>query len=120
MRVLYAAATAGDRVKFEAALAKAAAAVDSMPVGQARNRVRHAVIVATDLDRIWRFDGIYWDEDSLPDYYDRLANEYPDFERFIADYRIVDRAGRIFYPKQETRAFLLKHLRPANPRKGST
>ena len=119
-RALYATAAAGNLDRFEATLDRARTTADTMAVGAARNRLRHAVIVATDLDRVWRFDGIYWDEESLPDYYDRLANEYPSFEQFIAQYRVIDRAGRVLYPKQETRAFLLKQLRPANPKKRST
>ena len=118
-RTLYDAAAAGDLAKFESTLEHARATADAMPVGAARNRLRHAVIVATDLDRIWRFDGIYWDEDALPDYYDRLASEYRGFEQFIAQYRLIDRSGRVLYPKQETRDFLLRELRPANPKKRS-
>lgn len=116
---LYHIAVAGDLAQFESTLDHARTAADAMPVGPARNRLRHAVIVATDLDRIWRFDGIYWDEDALPDYYDRLAGEYRGFEQFIAQYRVIDRSGRVLYPKQETRDFLLRELRPANPKKRS-
>ena len=120
-RQLFLAASANDLPKFESTLAQAQAAVEKMPVGDARNRLRHAVIVATDLDRVWRFDGIYWDEDSLPDYYDRLAGEYRNFESFIAEYRVIDRNGRVLYPKKETRDFLLDQLKPRpNSRKRST
>lgn len=82
-----------------------------MHVGAARNRLRRAVIVATDLDRVWQFDAMYWDEQSLPDYYDRLANEYPGFGTFIAEFRLIDATSRVFYPKRETQDFLLGKLR---------
>jgi hypothetical protein len=116
---LYEAAAAGDLPKFEKHLHSAKEQVETMPLGEPRNRLRHAIIVAGDLERIWRHDGIYWDEESLPDYYDRLAGEYSDFERFITPFRVVDKTGRVFYPRQETRDFLLKKLRPSNPKKRS-
>ena len=120
-RQLFLTASSNNLAKFEATLTQAKEAVESMPVGEARNRLRRAVITATDLDRVWRFDGIYWDEDSLPDYYDRLAGEYRDFEAFIAQYRVVDRSGRVLYPKQETRDFLVRKLKPQpNSKKRST
>jgi hypothetical protein len=119
-RVLYAAAAAGDLEAFEAALEKARTAIDGMKLGDARNRLRRAIIVATDLDRVWRFDGPYWSEESLPDYYDRLSGEYPDFERFIVHYRVMDRSGLPLYPKQETREFLLRNLQQVNSRKRSS
>jgi hypothetical protein len=115
-RSLYEAAAAGDLQRFEAALQRAGALVDSMPLGDARNRLRRAVVVATDLQRVIQFDGMYWDEDSLPDFYDRLANEYAGFEAFITPFRVIDRRRRVFYPSRETRIFLLKRLRP-NTRK---
>jgi len=90
-----------------------------MPLGQARNRLRRAVVVATDLQRVIHHDGMYWDEDSLPDFYDRLANEYAGFEAFITPYRVIGRRGRVFSPTRETRIFLLKRLRP-NSARGST
>ncbi len=119
-RLLYSAAAANDRAKFEAVLENAISSVETMPLGEARNRLRRAIIVATDLDRVWRYDALYWDEESLPDYYDRLAGEYPDFERFIVQFRLVDQNRRVLYPKQETRQFLLEHLRPVNSRKRGT
>lgn len=119
-RLLYSAAAANDRTKFEAVLETAISSVETMPLGEARNRLRRAIIVATDLDRVWRYDALYWDEESLPDYYDRLAGEYADFERFIVQFRLVDQRRRVLYPKQETRDFLLKKLRPANPGKRRT
>ena len=91
-----------------------------MALGERRNALRRAIIVSTDLDRVWRHETIYWDEESLPDYYDRLAGEYADFEHFITPFRVVDKNGRAFYPKQETRDFLLKKLKPANSKKRST
>lgn len=120
VKLLYEAAVAGDLAKFEAAVAKAEAAVESMPLGDARNRLRRAIIVANDLRRVWRHESIYWDEESLPDYYDRLAGEYSDFERFITTYRLVDKTGRVLYPKQETRVFLMSKLKPANSGKRTT
>ena len=118
-RSLYEAASAGDVPKFEAALEHTRAYVETMPLGEARNKLRRAVVVATDLVRIMRFEAIYWDEDALPDFYDRLANEYGDFEKFIAPHRLIDRTGRVLYPTRETRAFLLNRLRPNSPRRST-
>ncbi|HEX9160789.1 MAG TPA: hypothetical protein VF980_03705 [Thermoanaerobaculia bacterium] len=39
----------------------------------------------------------------------RLAAEYPDYNAFIDDYRIIDSHGNSFYPSAETRTFLLRH-----------
>lgn len=39
--------------------------------------------------------------------HDRLAAAYPDYAKYIADQRIVDSRGNVFYPTSETRAFLL-------------
>jgi hypothetical protein len=41
------------------------------------------------------------------DLYERLARAYPGYASFIAEYRIVDNNGNVFYPTSETRAFLL-------------
>ena len=119
-KAIYDAAASGDRGRFEAVVGDARATIDSMPLGAARNALRRSLITAIDLDRVWRFDGVYWSEQSLPDYYDRLAGEYADFERFITPYRVIDNNGRAFYPKQETREFLVDKLRPANSGKRST
>lgn len=117
---LYEAAAAGNHAKFTSALERAKALVETLRLGPARDRLRRAVIVATDLDRVWNHEGLYWDEESLPDYYDRMAGEYPGFERYIAQYRVIDGSRRVFYPARETRAFLTERLRPANYRKKHT
>ncbi|MDP9192936.1 MAG: hypothetical protein M3P06_14640 [Acidobacteriota bacterium] len=39
--------------------------------------------------------------------YDRLARAYPSYETFIAEHRIADSNGNVFYPTSETRTFLL-------------
>lgn len=62
-----------------------------------------------ELDDFWKWSltdplgGFYG-----ADMHARLAARYPDYEAFIADYRIVDSNGNSFYPSSETRAFLLK------------
>ena len=116
-KALYDAAAATNRAKFTSTLERAQTFIETMPLGERRNRLRRAIITATDLDRLWQYDGFYWDEQSLPDYYDRLAGEYADFERFITPHRLIDGGGKPFYPVRETRDFLLKRLRPANSRK---
>lgn len=119
-KTLYEAAASKNIQQFDKTLTRARDVVESMPLGDARNRLRRAVVIATDLERVLRFDAVYWDEETLPDYYDRLAGEYSDFGKFIAAYRLIDRSGRVFYPAQETQQFLLRQLRPPNPRKRST
>lgn len=112
---LYETAAARDLLKFDAALDRARSLADEMPLGDARNKLRQSVLIATDLQRVLHFDGVYWDEDVLPDYYDRLAGTYPEFGSFIAQFRLIDRAGRILYPSQETRLFLVKRLSAVAP-----
>jgi hypothetical protein len=43
-----------------------------------------------------------------PDIYERLARAYPGYASYIAEYRIVDSNGNVFYPTSETRTFLLE------------
>lgn len=43
-----------------------------------------------------------------PELYARFADLYPDFAAYIADQKIVDDRGNVFYPTSETRAFLLR------------
>jgi hypothetical protein len=42
------------------------------------------------------------------DMYERLARAYPGYASYIAEYRIVDDRGNVFYPTSETRQFLLQ------------
>ncbi len=109
-KLLYETAIARDIAKLDVALQRARKLADELPLGDTRNKIRQSVLIAGDLHRILEFDGIYWDEESLPDYYDHLARRYPDFATFIAQYRLVDRTGRVLYPAQETRQFLLQRL----------
>ena len=104
-------AKARDVARLDAAIETARNHADSMPLGEPRNRLRQSVLIATDLRRIVAHDSIYWDEESLPDYYDRLASTYPDFGEFIAQYRLIDAGGHVLYPSQETRGFLLDRLK---------
>ena len=39
--------------------------------------------------------------------YERFASRYPEFAAYIAEYKIIDDHGNVFYPTSETRAFLL-------------
>ena len=111
---LYEAAAAGNHAKFSAVLIRAKTAVEKMRLGEVRNRLRRAIIAGDDLDRVWSLDAMYWDEDSLPDYYDRMSGEYAGFEKFITSYRLIDAQGHAFYPVRETRQFLIERLRPTN------
>lgn len=104
-----------DVARLEAAIETARTAADALPLGDPRNRLRQSIIIATDLRRILACDSLYWDEEALPDYYDRLAGAYPEFGTFIAQFRIVDERGRVLFPSQETRAFLRDRLKSVPP-----
>jgi hypothetical protein len=109
--------TANDFRRFEAALAVARSLADTMPLGAERNALRRDILVYEDVDAVWSFavrdrSGTFFNDDSLPGLRDRLDADYPDYEEFIADYRIVDRRGNILYPTAETREFLLKRVAP--------
>ena len=108
------AATAEDLPRFDAAVERARTAIESMPLGSARNRFRRAIMTGEDVSRVWHFavtdaEGSYYNEERLPFYYDHLVADHPAYRRFIAEYAIIDH-GRMFYPTRETRTFLLKEL----------
>ena len=114
-RELIDAATANDLSHFDAAIERAQTFIDSMPVGARRNAFRRAILTATDMSRVWHFErsdayGLYYDDERLPFYYDRLASEYPSYPKFIEEYRVIDNSGLPQYPTRETRAFLLRLL----------
>jgi hypothetical protein len=107
--------------RFEAALAIARSLADTMPLGAERNALRHDILVYEDVDAVWGFsvrdrNGAFFNDDLLPGMRDRLDADYPDYEEFIAGYRIVDRSGNILYPTAETREFLLKRVAPPKQR----
>ena len=109
------AAKANDLRHFDAAIEGAQTFIDSMPVGARRNAFRRAILTATDMSRVWHFErsdanGLYYDDERLPFYYDRLASEYPSYPKFIEEYRVIDNSGLPQYPTRETRAFLLRLL----------
>lgn len=108
------AAAAEDLPRFDAAVERARTAIESMPLGNARNRFRRAIMTGEDVSRVWHFavtdaEGSYYNEERLPFYYDHLVADHPAYRRFIAEYAIIDH-GRMFYPTRETRTFLLKEL----------
>jgi len=111
---LIAAAKASDLRLFDQTMERAQTYIDAMPVGPRRNAFRREILIAGDMSRVWHFEiksgSLYYDEESLPFYYDRLASEYPRYPKFIAEYRIVDNSGLPHYPTRETRAFLLRLL----------
>ena len=109
------AARAGDLHRFDAAIEQAQDFIETMRVGARRNAFRRVIVTATDLSRVWHFattdpHGIYYDDERLPFYYEHLASEYPEYPKFIADYRVVDKTGLPQYPTRETRLFLQKRL----------
>jgi hypothetical protein len=117
---LRAAAAANDLPTFSAALARAKELVDAMPLGAKRNAARSTLLVYGDVERVWTFAandrlGAFYDEESLPGFHDRIAADYPNYDAFIADYRVVDRYGRALFATAETRTFLLKQVRPETP-----
>jgi hypothetical protein len=115
------AAAANDLPTFSAALARARELVDAMPLGARRNAARRSLLVYGDVEQVWTFAandrlGAFYDDESLPGFYDRIAADYPNYGAFIADYRVVDRYGRALYATAETRTFLLEQVRPEAPR----
>ncbi|HKB79713.1 MAG TPA: hypothetical protein VKH35_08360 [Thermoanaerobaculia bacterium] len=112
---LHQAASAADLPRFESALDRAHAAIDTMKLGKRRDEFRRVILAAEDIDRVWTFamkarDGMFYDDERLPFFYDHLANRYPDYPKFIAEYRVIDRSGLPQYPTRETRDFLLRKL----------
>jgi hypothetical protein len=108
------AAAAEDLPRFDAGVERARTAIESMPLGNARNSFRRAIMIVEDVSRVWHFaitdaGGSYYDEERLPFYYDHLVADYPKYARFIAEFAINDH-GLMFYPTRETRVFLLKEL----------
>ena len=109
------AARANDLHRFDAAIERAQTYIDTMRVGARRNALRRAILIGGDMSRVWHFEvsdanGLYYDDERLPFYYDRLASEYPEYRKFIEEYRIIDTSGLPQYPTRETRAFLLRLL----------
>ncbi len=109
------AAAANDFVRFDAAIDRAEAFIDTLPTGARRNNFRRAILIAKDIARVWHFEiidstGMYYDDERLPFYYEHLVAEYPGYARFIQDYYVVDRTGLPQFASRETRAFLLNLL----------
>ena len=106
---------ANDLPRFDAAVERARTFIDTLPTGARRNTFRRAILIATDISRVWHFEvtdpnGMYYDDERLPFFYERLAAEYPRYPRFIEDYRVIDRSGLPQYATRETRQFLLNLL----------
>jgi hypothetical protein len=106
-----------DYPRFTAALAAAKAKLESLPAGDERNALRRAVVVADDLEAVWGYEmndrlGAFYDNEALPGLHEHLTATYPGFETAIAADRITDRNGHVFYPSDETRAFLARQLGP--------
>jgi hypothetical protein len=78
---LIATAKANDLQLFDQAIQRAQDYIDTMPVGSRRNAFRREFLFAGDMSRAWHFEvnsgSLYYDDESLPFYYDRLASEYP-------------------------------------------
>lgn len=111
---LVAAAKANDLRLFDQTIERAQNFIETMRVGPRRNAFRREILIAGDISRVWHFEvksgSLYYDDVSLPFYYDRLASEYPRYPKFILEYRIVDNSGLPHYPIRETRTFLLRLL----------
>jgi hypothetical protein len=90
------AARANDYVTFEALYRDAARRGDSA----AAFAPLHELWTYGITDPVGAFYG--------PDIYERLTRAYPTFASYIAEYRIVDSNGNVFYPTSETRTFLLE------------
>jgi hypothetical protein len=109
------AAKANDLRRFDATIERASDFIETMPVGARRNAFRRAIIAATDMSRVWHFaendvNGVYYDDERLPFYYQHLAADYSGYAKFIRPYRVIDKTGLPQYPTRETRSFLLERL----------
>jgi hypothetical protein len=114
------AARAGDLSRFDAALDHARSFIETMKLGKRRNAFRRAILAAEDVSRVWHFavadpNGLFYDDERLPFFYDHLAADYPAYKPFIEEYRVIDRSGLPHYPTRETRDFLLKQMENTAP-----
>ena len=111
---LIAAAKLSDLHRFDEAIETAQSHIETMKVGARRNAFRRAILIAGDMSRVWHFEvksgALYYDDERLPFYYDRLASEYRAYPKFIREYRVIDSSGLPQYPTRETRLFLLRLL----------
>lgn len=108
------AAKAHDLQRFDEAIDAAQTHIDAMRVGARRNAFRRVILIASDMSRVWHFEvkssALYYDDERLPFYYDRLASEYRGYPKFIEQYRVIDASGLPQYPTRETLGFLLRLL----------
>ena len=78
---IIAAAKANDLRAFDDAIDRAQNFIDTMRVGPQRNAFRREILIAGDMSRVWHFEkksgSLYYDDETLPFYFDRLASEYP-------------------------------------------
>ncbi len=117
---LRAAAAADDLPRFDAALDRAHTTIETMKLGKRRNAFRRAIFAAEDISRVWHFamddpNGLFFDDERLPFFYDHLVADYPNYPHFIEEYRVIDRTGLPQYPTRETRAFLMQRLENTAP-----
>lgn len=120
---LRAAAAVNDLPRFDAVLDRARTYIETMKLGRRRNAFRRAIFAAEDISRVWHFaksdpHGMFYDDERLPFFYDHVVDHFPDYAKFIEDFRVVDKTGLPQYPTEETRAFLLRKLEntaPASP-----
>ena len=129
---LRAAVAGNDLPRFQSTLIAARPLADGLPIGAERNSLRKALLVAADLETVWKFSasdpsGSYYGDESLAGFHDRLSADYSDYARFIEEFRVTDQTGRTFYPTAETRAFLARQLagvklvpKPAPARKAAS
>ena len=105
-------------VKTPATLSDAAVANDyaSFDILVRKAKANHEDLGAfADLYDVWSFS----QSNATGAYYggalhDRLAARYPDYARFIVEYRITDNRGQAFYPSAATRSFLLQQAIDGN------
>ncbi len=122
-RDFQAAAEAGDLARFDAVLDRARKVIETMKLGPRRNEFRRVIFAAEDLSRVWHFakrdpNGMFYDDERLPFFYDHVVSDFPDYARFIQDFRVIDKTGLPEYPTRETREFLLRKVEntaPASP-----
>jgi hypothetical protein len=107
---------ASDSRRFDGALAVAKFIAEVMSIGPQRNEFRRSILIYEDIGIVLSHAmrdraGAYFNDDSLPGLHDRLTADYPGYDDYIAEFRVADAKGNVFYPTAETRKFLENLIR---------
>jgi hypothetical protein len=112
-KILRESVAANDQQRFDAALTRAKSVAETLPAGEERNALRHAVSVYSDLQQVWSYAsadkyGAFYDDQSLPGMHARLTGSYSGYAGYISQFSLTDDRGRVFYPTAEARTFLVR------------